>query len=284
MALTREQHEQRKHFVGASEVACLLGLSPHGNVHTVWCEKLGIAVREPTTAMDAGNYLEPALARWYLDETGYDAAHFGSVVHPKHPFMGCTPDLCIAGERRIAQIKNVGTWMLHHWEEDVPDYVQIQVQAEMEVCDVDVCDVVALLGGTDFRILPIERDREIGAHLVDVCRDFMRNYVLTRELPPVDESPHAAAMLRARFARPTKTSIPATPETDRLARAWLAADDALGDAEKARDLLTNQLKAIVGDAEMVEGDSYRVRWSLPNAKGARTFTCKRIQLKKARAA
>lgn len=283
MSLTPEQMIQRRSFVGASESPCLLGVSPFGNAHSVWAEKMGLVIDEPTVQMDAGNWLEPALGKWYAHETGYDVASFGSVVHPRYPFMGCTPDLCVSGQRRIAQIKLVGAWMMREWEDDVPDYVQVQVQHEMEVCDVDVCDVIALIGGTDFRILPIERDREMGECLVTICHDFMRDYVNTREMPPVDASSHAEKALKARYARDTTGIIQATAETDALAKAWLAADERLGDVESERKELTNKLKAILGEAVGVEGDSYRVRWA-SNAKGARVFTCKPIALKKARAA
>lgn len=283
MALSAEQMEQRRNWIGASESPCLLGVSPHGNAHSVWSEKLGLVTKEPTVNMDAGNWIEPALAAWYAHDTGYSVASFGSVVHPKYPFMGCTPDLCVFGERRIAQIKNVGTWMLHHWDDDVPEYVQVQIQHELEVCDADVCDVVALLGGTDFRILPVERDREIGAYLVEICHDFFQQYVATREMPPVDGSGHAEAALKARYARNTSGLIAATPETDALARAWLAADERLGEVENDRKTLTNKLKALLGPAEGVDGDSYRVRWKT-TATGSRPFTVKSIALRKATAA
>ncbi len=283
MSLTAEQLLARRHFVGASETPCLMGLSPFGTVHSVWAEKMGIVDDVPTDAMNAGNYLEEGLGRWYADETKHSVAHFGSVVHPRYPFMGCTPDLCVFGERRIAQIKLVGMWMAHHWDDDVPEYVQVQVQHEMEVCDVDVCDIVALIGGTDFRIIPVERDRELGAYLVEICRNFMRDFVEPRVVPEVDSSGHAERMLKALYRRDTSEILPATPETDRLARAWLHADKVLGAADDARKLLTNQLKAIVGNAKGVDGESYRIRWGT-TATGARPFTCKPIALRKAKAA
>lgn len=282
MSLTPEQLEERRHWIGASETPCLLDVSPHGNAHSVWAAKMGLAIDEPTVAKDAGNYIEPALAKWYRDETGFETAGFGSLVHPRHPFMGCTPDLLVRGQRRIAQIKNVGMWMAHHWEDDVPEYVQVQVQHEMEVVDADVCDVVALIGGTDFRILPIERDREIGQYLVEVCRGFFEAYIATRTLPPPDDSEHCRKTLRALYERDNAALIPATAETDRIARAWLAADERLGEVEKERTRLTNEMKAILGESLGIDGDFYRVRWAL-GAK-ARTFTLKKIQMRKAKAA
>lgn len=281
--LTPDQLQRRRTFVGASEVPALLGISPFANAVSVWASKMGLVVQETTDAMKAGNYLEAGLGRWYADETGFEVASFGSVVHPKHPFMGCTPDLCVFGQRRIAQIKMVGTFMAHHWEDGVPDYVEAQVQAEMEVCDVDVCDVVALIGGTEFRIMPVERDRELGGYLVEVCRDFYERYVITREMPPVDGSKHSEEALKARFGRDKTGIILPNEQIDALAKAWLKANARLDEAKGDRDLLTNQLKAILGDAQGVDGDSYRIRWKT-NATGARPFTLKAIALRSARAA
>jgi putative phage-type endonuclease len=281
-SLTHEQLLQRRTWIGASESPCLLGVSPFGNAISVWAEKMGLVLDSPTVAMAAGNYLEEGIGRWYADETRYTVAHFGSVVHPKYPFMGCTPDLCVSGERRIAQVKLVGMWMAHHWDDGVPDYVEAQVQHEMEVCDVDVCDVVALIGGTDLRIIPVERDRELGACLVEICRGFFRDHVVPRTMPAVDASTHAERTLKALFQKDNGGLITATEEIDRLARAWLVADERLGEAEKARVALTNQIKAIVGEALGIDGEFYRVRWS-KTAK-SRVFTVKEIALKKARAA
>ena len=285
MTLTVEQERERMNWIGASEVPCLLKISPFGNEISVWCSKMGIDIRETTDAMDLGNFLEPGIARMYAAKSERTVMPWTSVVHPKHPFMGCTPDLIAFGERRIAQIKLVGAWMAHHWDdEDVPEYVQCQVQAEMEVCDVPVCDVVAVIGGTDYRVYTIERDRELGGYLVEVCRKFWTDHVLTREMPTIDSSPQAEAALRALYARGTRPMIDSSQESDEAARAYLAAHQDESKAKEAKTLAGNRLKALLGDHEGIDGDSYKVRWSAPNEKGTRTFTCKSIEMKKAKAA
>ena len=285
MSLTPDQEIMRRGFVGASEVPCLLKVSPFGNPISVWCSKMNIDIRETTDAMDLGNFLEPGIARMYQHKSGRTVIPWTSVVHPKHSFMGCTPDLICFGERRIVQIKLVGAWMATHWSDDaVPEYVMAQIQQELEVCDADVCDVVAVIGGTDYRVYTIERDRELGGYLVEVCRKFWTDHVLTREMPPVDASPQAEAALRALYARGKRPLIEATEESDRAARAYLTAHQAEGKAKEEKTLAGNQLRSLLGDHEGIEGDSYRVRWSAPNEKGTRTFTCKEIQIKKARIA
>ncbi len=280
MSLSPEQLAARKHFIGASEVPCILGISPFGSKHSVWVSKCLDEPDEQTDAMKAGNYLEPGIAQWYADETKrHVASWFGSMVHKDYPWMGATPDLCVNGERRIVQIKFVGTFMAHHWEDGVPEYVEAQVQAEMEVCDAEWCDVAALIGGTDFRILPIQRDRAIGAGLVQICGDFWHNHVLPREMPDVDGSEHARRMVHALYKKATLATMLASPESDALALAWLESFDRLKAATTEREELSSRLKVMLGESEGIDGAAYKVRWA-NKADGSRgPFSVKERNMK-----
>jgi putative phage-type endonuclease len=283
MSLSIEQMEFRRTGIGASESPCLIGVSPFGSPISVWAEKMGLSIDEPTMAMNVGNFLEDGLARLYAHETKRTVAHFGSIRHPKYPWMICTPDLCVFGERRIAQIKMVGMWMVHHWEEGVPDYVEVQVQHEMEVTDADVCDVVALLGGTDFRIIPIERDRSMGADLVEVCGDFYKRHVLTGEMPEVDGSEAATLALRERFRQRRTTFLPATDEAEAWGRKWLDADERMATGSADRELAAQKLKTLIGENEGIEGECFRATWKA-NKNGVRSFKVKELGRAKEEAA
>jgi putative phage-type endonuclease len=273
--LTAEQQTFRRTGIGASESPCLVGLSPFGNPISVWAEKVGIEIRETTDAMDLGVILEEGVARLYARKTGHEVAHFGTLRHPRFPWMLATPDLAVFGERRLAQIKIVGAFMAHHWAAGVPGYVEVQVQHEMEVADADACDVVALIGGTDFRILPVERDREMGRDLVEVCEAFWTKHVLGNVMPDPDGSAIADAAIRARFQHSRPTLLSATDEAERYARVWLEADEHVRRAEKAQAIAEQQLKLIIGEHEGIEGEGFRATWRA-NKKGTRVFLCKRL--------
>lgn len=281
--LTAEQLAFRRTGIGASESPCLVGVSPFGNAISVWAEKVGIEIREETDAMELGLILEEGITRLYAKKTGYDVAHFGTIRHPRFPWMLATPDLAVFGQRRVAQIKLVGAWMAHHWDGGVPDYVEVQVQHEMEVADADVCDVLALVGGTDFRILTVERDREMGRDLVEVCRVFVERHIIGGEMPDPDGSAIADAAIKARFQRTRPVLLPATEEAERLGRAWLAADRRIRDAEKAQALAEQKLKVLIGENEGIEGEGFRVTWKA-NKKGTRVFLCKELGAAKEEAA
>lgn len=281
--LTAEQRELRRTGIGASESPCIVGVSPFGNAISVWAEKVGIEIREATDAMELGLILEEGVARLYAKKTGYELAHFGTIRHPRYPWMLATPDLAVFGQRRIAQIKLVGAHMAHHWVDGVPDYVEVQVQHEMEVADADACDVLALIGGTDFRVLPVERDREMGRDLVSVCHDFWTKHVVGNEMPDPDGSAIADAAIKARFQHRRPVLLPATEEAEGLGRTWLAADRRIRDAEVEQAVAEQRLKVLIGEHEGIEGEGFRATWR-PTKKGNRVFLCKEIGVEKEEAA
>lgn len=281
--LTPEQMAFRRTGIGASESPCLVGLSPFGNEISVWAEKMGLSVDKPTDEQELGLILEDGAARLYRKKTGFETAHFGTIRHPKFPFMLATPDLAVFGQRRLGQIKVVGHWMAHHWSEGVPDYVVCQVQHEMEVADADLCDVIALVGGTEFRILTVERDRQMGRDLVDVCRSFYERHIVTGQMPDPDGSEAASAALKARYRVQRDELIAATADDEALGKTWLAADAALRAAEHEQAVAEQKLKLRIGDRQGIEGESFRATWKT-NKKGVRSFLLRELGVSAERAA
>jgi predicted phage-related endonuclease len=244
---------------------------------------MGLDIREDSDAMELGNIIEDAAAQLYRKKTGYETANFGTMRHPQHPWMLATPDLFVFGHRRLAQIKLVGAWMAHHWAEGVPDYVLVQVQHEMEVCDAEFCDVVAIIGGTEFRITEVERDREMGRDLVEVCRSFWERHIVTGEMPPPDGSDIASAAIKAKYQFKRQELLAATPEIERDAKAWLAADESIRRAEKVQATAEQRIKKFIGDAAGVEGESFKATWK-PTKTGTRVFRMKGLGVSEGRAA
>lgn len=275
VSLTPEQRAMRRTGIGASESPCLVGLSPFGTEISVWAEKMGLREDKPTDAQELGNILEAGAAQLYAMKTGFDVAHFGTIRHERFPWMLATPDLAVFGQRRIAQIKVVGRWMAHHWDDGVPDYVVCQVQHEMEVADADVCDVVAIICGTEFIIRTIERDREMGSDLVRVCKDFHDRHIITGEMPDPDGSSAANDAIRARYKWQAPTYLKATEDDERYARSFIRAKRAIVLAEKTLSIAEQRLKLRIGTGEGVEGESFRATWK-PDKNGKRTFRLKEL--------
>lgn len=87
---------------------------------------------------------EPLTSAIYQDKNTTTLGEFGCIVHPKYPFLGASPDgINIDLESplygRMVEIKNIvnriidGIPLVEYW---------IQMQIQMEVCDLDECDFV----------------------------------------------------------------------------------------------------------------------------------------------
>ena len=278
MGLTKEQLAARVHTLGASEVAAVCGLNPWKSAHDVWLEKMELADERQNHATRVGNLIEPIILQLYCEDTGAKVAHFGTLLHPRVPWASATPDFAVHGVRRVGEIKCVGWRSAHHWtteDDGVPDYYRPQLEWQCEVCDADEADMAALIGGTDFRIYRIKRDREMGGLLLDIAAKFWRDHVVARVPPVVDGSEGAKRMLAKLYPRNTAPMKEADGELEALVRELKALDA----VEAKRLELENKLKDAIRDAEGVTGDGWSVtyradkngkralRWKTPKSNG-----------------
>lgn len=284
MGLTEEQlalRNGRGGFVGASEVAMAVGVSRWGGPIDLWLRKTGRAETEPENPRaNIGHRAETVLLDWYCEDTGTDRSlcvRGESRRHKDYPFAGCTPDFILKGPDgwRLIQMKCVGAHMAQFWPDDsVPPDVECQVQYEMECTRIDTTDLVAWLGGTDFRIITIERDAEFGAMLIDGARSFWR-CVESDEPPPIDGSETWRKYLSVRYPRVERWELdPATPEVDKWALESLRHRERIIEATKDQEAADNHLRALCGERAGFLGAEYRVTWAA-DKNGKRSLRVKR---------
>ena len=276
MGLDAEQLASRHLFLGASEIAAVAGLSPWKTAHDVWLEKMQLADEWSSHATRIGNLVEPILLQMYCEDTGAEVAHFGSIVHPRHPWMSATPDFAVADSRRLGEIKMVGWRSAHHWTQQadgVPDYYRPQAEWQMDVCGADEVDVVALIGGTDFRIYTVKRDPELAGMLVAIGEKFWRDHVIARVPPPVDGSDSARKMLDKLFPRHMTNLRPPTPDVEGLVSKLVDARAELVAAEERRAKLENQICQAIGDGEGFATKEWKTTWKA-DKNGKKSFRFK----------
>jgi predicted phage-related endonuclease len=286
MSLTFEQLAMRRGiggFVGASEIAKCVGVSRWGNPIDVWLEKTGRALAEPENPRaNVGLRAEDTLFDWWLEDTGTPrdlCRRGGSVRHPTVHCAGCTPDFIVDSPERqcvkLVQMKCVGARMAMDWPEDeLPADVECQVQYEMECTGADCADVVAWLGGTDFRILPVLRDEEFGAMLLRGAESFWK-CVERDEPPPIDGSESWRKYLARRYPVVEREALdPAHELVDKWARESLRARESIEELTADQEAADNHLRDLIGERAGFLGSDYRVTW-LADKNGKRTLRVKR---------
>jgi putative phage-type endonuclease len=273
VSLTPEQLELRRHGIGASEAPMVLEESPHGGRIALFLRKLGLADEFTTGAQEMGNILEPGVATYYARKTGAVLTPETTLRHPTMPWILATPDRWVNGRQKILQIKCVGQWMAHHWRDDehgIPDYVRIQVTQEMIVTGARVCDVAALICGTDIRVYQVEFDPELAEMIVEAVTRFWFDHIEPRVMPEPDGSEDATDLLARLYPRHREPLMDATNEMELLAMELRTARaNAAAWADRA-ELREQELKALLRESEGVRGNGWTATWKT-NAAGARPF-------------
>lgn len=265
--LNAKQQEMRRHGIGASEIAAVNNLSPYQKPIDVYLEKRGEAKRETTEAMELGNELEPIICRRALRKLGLRDALYGETrAHPREPIALATPDFLLPERPGAAlQCKSVTYRTMHHWGEElddrgVPLYYVAQVQQEMEVWDLDVVYVAALMAGYETRIYEVRRDAEVGRALVESARRFWHDHVEAGVPPPVDGSRSSEEWLRRRYGRSTDTVLEADADVAALVETFREACVAMGKAKRLRTLYEQRIKELMGGASVLKGDGWKITW------------------------
>jgi len=218
--------ERRRHYLGASDAAAALGLSPYTSRLELWRDKLGDKADLPSAVMERGNVLEAVVAELYRRESGHEIEKRKWTASADHPFMACTPDLYDKNAGCIVQLKTHSSWTRHSWGDAqnprVPNYEVIQCQHEIAVTGYTADILYALFADESafrgmvamakggFRpeaiadhvesliadgmaeTLPpivIRRDDDMIADIIEGEREFWESYVLTKTPPPDASTP-----------------------------------------------------------------------------------------------
>lgn len=133
--------EDRHRWIGSSESAVLLGVSPFATLFEVWHIKAG---NLPSPDLDAdervraGQFLEPAIAKWAADKWSWPLLKVSTYLeHATVPRMGASLDFETADGEPV-EIKNVDSLVFKdHWAADgdtitdAPVHYLVQVQHQL---------------------------------------------------------------------------------------------------------------------------------------------------------
>ena len=166
----------RTKFIGGSDVAAILGVSPWKSAFQLYQEKIGAFVEEITPAkqriFDRGHRWEPVVVEMLIDELqgrGHEVqiiARNARYLDRDLPYMACELDLelLLDGEECNAEMKTVHPFAAKDWGEQYTDEIPIYYSAQgmhgLMVKPRRRCIFAALIGADDLRVHQIERDEE----------------------------------------------------------------------------------------------------------------------------
>jgi putative phage-type endonuclease len=261
LGLSEKQVAMRMEGIGASEVFAVLN-----NPISIYERKLGLAPDfEGNSLTEFGHRIERTIGEAWADRHAAEGVRVytpGTLRHPRFPWAMASPDRVVApaGQGRPAkqdwksllEIKTVFFSGSDYTEDEIPERHLVQVQWQLEVADMQKATLVALVNG-DYREYPVERDRETGELLLEVVGKFWRENVLAKVPPPIDGSPEFAAYLRRRHPRAAAPPLQADEGLRNMVANYREVKAELALAEEREQLVSNMLRASIGDADGIEG-------------------------------
>lgn len=158
----------RTKYLGGSDVAAILGISPWRTPLDVFFDKVRPRVEETDPArikvLTRGKRMEPYVIDLLQEETGLNVVRRGQRYLDKElPFIAAEIDAEADSGENI-EIKTSSPFKSKEWGEqqtdEIPVYYTAQAMHGMMVREAPVCVFGVLIGADDFRVYRVERDDE----------------------------------------------------------------------------------------------------------------------------
>jgi len=137
--LSKEWFEMRKHMLTASDIGAILGYSKYDSKNKIIKKKCGLGkpFRGNKYTFHGQKYEEIAKQ---IYEMRYDLKvdEFGLIQHPNIDILGASPD----GISTTGIMLEIKCPSMRKITGIVPDHYWVQVQTQLQVCQLDICDFV----------------------------------------------------------------------------------------------------------------------------------------------
>ena len=152
---SKEWYEKRYNILSASNIAPILDSNPYMSKLDLLnqkCKPFNLDNNISNPATEWGIKYEPVAIKIYESMKNDNVNEVGLFIHDKHKWLGASPDgLCDSG--KLVEIKCVWRRKI---TDDIPLYYWMQVQIQLEVCNLEECDLfqckfVEYKNRTDYR-------------------------------------------------------------------------------------------------------------------------------------
>ena len=262
----------RTGFIGGSDVAAILGVSPWKSPLQLYLEKTGEYREEITPEkqriFDRGHRWEPVVVDMLADELsdhGYAVevvARNARYQDAEHPFLAAEIDLelLVDGERMNGEIKTVHPFAAKAWGEpgtdEIPIYYAAQVMHGLMVRPRERAIVAALIGVDDLRIHWVDRDDETIAAIRARELEFWQRLQDGNPPPPETESD-----VKWLYRTDTGDAMEADAELLELCSELSRAKAASKQFENSVEILAQRIKLRMGHAAtLLHRDQVLATW------------------------
>lgn len=251
----------RTKFLGGSDVAAILGVSPWRNRVDLWADKITPRVEDTTNvaAKRRGHRLEPYILDMIREEHGLEIIRANErYIDVAIPFLAAEIDAEYSDgdQAQNIEIKTVHPFKAKEWgdigTDSLPLHYIAQVQHGLGVTGRDICKVFALIGD-ELKPYTVTRDDELIRVMREQCVEFWNRYVVPKMQPPIDyEAKNVLDTLKRLYPGTDGTVIDATAMHDHWRAVYETASDMVRKYEGILDGAKAHLLAEMGQACAIE--------------------------------
>lgn len=277
LGMSREEWlELRRHGIGGSDAAAIVGMSKWASPYTVWADKTGRLPDKPDTeAMRQGRDLEEYVAQRFSEATGKRVKRCNAILYnPAYPHSHADVDRMIVGENAGLECKTTSTLDVKQFRGvEFPEKYYAQCVHYMAITGADRWYLAVLVLGKEFHVYTLERDEAEIRALMDAETAFWEQYVETDTPPAADGAESTTDAIRTIYADSSQ-SICILFGRETLLEEYMA----LKSQSKALDAriaeIQNTIMEDMQDAERGECGAYTVIWK---AQERETFQRKEFE-------
>lgn len=288
MAISEQQRQERRSYIGASDAAAACGLAPASwGVSTplqLYRDKRGELPDEPPTlAMRRGTALEPVILQAYSEQTGSEVSEVTeTLIHPDHPWMACHVDGIALGDDRPRLVEAKSADWPRGWgaegtgEIPIPYLLQVQhmlhIVLALPALMQTVADVAVLVSGEQsVRIYQVAYDPELASMIV--AREAALWAAIQAGEPP---PPSTGAEIEAAVGRSQPVALVASEDQVETWRQLVAVRRQIVELETERDVLVDRIKLAMGAHDALHDASGRTLATWRSSKTGTTLDGKRL--------
>lgn len=268
--------ENRKDYIGGSDIGTILGFNEFKSPYTLWSEKVGLI--EPENIDDKepvwwGVKTEALIAERFCQKTGKRIKKSNYAYGIKEfPFIRAHIDRMVVKENAGLECKATDAWKYNYEAGEVPPAHYAQCQFYMAVTGKNSWYLATHQGNGKFHINSIERNEEFIEMMLTECTDFW-NHVTIGEPPEIDGSSSTSETIRKMFPEeePGETVDLEKYDGELVALQELA--NQKKNIDTIADKYKNTIKEAMGTAEIGETSQFKVTWKT-DKRGARIFKFK----------
>jgi len=253
MALNSKQLEERLNYVGGSDAPTICGLNPYKNVIELWQEKTRQIPQKDISDnpyVKAGNFLEPAVIRWFEEEVGYTVTRVEETMYDdEHGCLAANLDGLISTPEGLAIFEAKTASSDENWGEtgsdQIPDSYLIQLVHYMHIMDVNFAYLAVLIRGVDFRWYKINRNRNLEKVVVKRELDFW-HCVLTKEPPEPKTGKEVISLIGNKSS---EGYVLADGEVQECVERLERVNHEIGVLQKEKEEITDKIKVFMGEKD-----------------------------------